>query len=89
GSPFAEALTPRFWDICDDVMGVGRWNAFHSLGWWPVNFPGFATGPWQAPQTFCVTSLPGASGNCAGSNRAAEQKRATDLSMRDGECIRN
>jgi len=48
--PFAEALTPRFWDICDDVMGEGRWNAFDGLGWWPVSFPGFEKGPWQEPQ---------------------------------------
>ncbi|HVF10466.1 MAG TPA: phytanoyl-CoA dioxygenase family protein [Abditibacteriaceae bacterium] len=51
GSPFDEALTPRFWDICDDVMGAGRWKPIRWLGWWPVNFPGFAVGPWQVPQT--------------------------------------
>lgn len=49
--PFADALTPRFWHICDDVIGPGRWNRVDYLGWWPVSFPGFETGLWQPPQT--------------------------------------
>jgi hypothetical protein len=47
--PFAAALTPRFWNICDDVMGEGRWEPISWLGWWPVSFPGFAGGRWKAP----------------------------------------
>jgi hypothetical protein len=48
--PFEAARTQRFWDICDDVMGEGRWNRINYLGWWPVSFPGFEAGPWQEPQ---------------------------------------
>jgi len=48
--PFLAALTQRFWDACDDVMGAGRWNPISHLGWWPVSFPGFEAGPWREPE---------------------------------------
>ncbi|MEO6908591.1 MAG: phytanoyl-CoA dioxygenase family protein [Abditibacteriaceae bacterium] len=48
--PFADALTPKFWSICNDLMGEGRWGKIDRLGWWPVSFPGFETQPWSAPE---------------------------------------
>src|SRR5689334_3755005 len=49
--PFDAAFTDRFWAGCDDVMGEGRYVHINILGWWPVSFPGFETGPWQPPET--------------------------------------
>lgn len=51
GEPFESAFTPRLEGAFDDLMGEGRWILPHALGWWPVLFPGFATGPWQEPTT--------------------------------------
>ena len=47
--PFASALTPRFWQVCDELMGKDRWQPIDYLGWWPVSFPGFEKEKWRAP----------------------------------------
>lgn len=44
-------FTPRLNAGLDEVMGQGRWIPVHSLGWWPVSFPGFDAPPWQGPTT--------------------------------------
>lgn len=46
------AFTSRVSDAFDDLMGAGRWEHQnpHSLGWWPISFPGFHARPWQEPK---------------------------------------
>lgn len=48
-TPETEACyTPRVLAAFDDLLGEGRWNRPSGLGWWPVIFPGFASGEWEA-----------------------------------------
>lgn len=46
GEPFMSAITKRFTDAVDDLIGEGRWKPLENLGWWPCIFPGFDTGEW-------------------------------------------
>lgn len=47
GDPWMRTCTPRYEAAVDDLMGAGRWRPIPDLGWWPVLFPGFDTGPWS------------------------------------------
>ena len=51
GEPFSLARTQRLSDAVDELMGAGRWTTYPQMGWWPVLFPGFHSGPWVAPET--------------------------------------
>lgn len=46
GEPFMSAITKRFTDAVDDLVGEGRWEPLQNLGWWPCIFPGYDTGEW-------------------------------------------
>ncbi len=43
-SPFVDALTARFRDAVDQLVGVDRWVLRNEIGWWPVTFPGYDGG---------------------------------------------
>lgn len=49
GAPFSDAYTPRVTGAFDELLGPGRWIQDRWLGFWPILFPGFASGPWTAP----------------------------------------
>lgn len=49
--PFGQAISRRYLDACDDLMGEGRYVPTTALGWWPVSFPGFDAPPWRPPET--------------------------------------
>ena len=45
--PIPQIYTPRFWGVCDDLLGAGRYNRPGGTGYLVLNFPGFATPPWK------------------------------------------
>jgi hypothetical protein len=45
-SPYTDALTDRFQSAVDQLVGPGRWEMTHQMGWWPINFPGFDHPPY-------------------------------------------
>ena len=45
GSPWMDAVTPRFASAMDQLAGVGRWKPHTQMGWWPIRFPGFPDSP--------------------------------------------
>jgi hypothetical protein len=47
GAPYSQAYTPQVKGAFDQLMGAGRWVPWEGLGWWPVTFPGFHSGPWK------------------------------------------
>ena len=46
GSPWLDAVTPRFNAAVDQLVGAGRWAPHTTMGWWPIRFPGFADPPY-------------------------------------------
>lgn len=50
GPEIDRCYSRRVCDAFDDLTGEGRWVNPGGLGWWPVIFPGFDKGPWQAPK---------------------------------------
>jgi hypothetical protein len=44
--PYTDALTDRFRAAADQLVGPGRWEMTKEMGWWPINFPGFADPPY-------------------------------------------
>jgi ectoine hydroxylase-related dioxygenase (phytanoyl-CoA dioxygenase family) len=45
-APYTDALTERFHSAVDQLVGAGRWNMTHAMGWWPITFPGFDDPPY-------------------------------------------
>jgi hypothetical protein len=45
-SPYTDALTTRFHSAVDQLVGPGRWEMTQTMGWWPINFPGFDDPPY-------------------------------------------
>jgi hypothetical protein len=43
---YTDALSERFRAAVDQLVGPGRWELTQEMGWWPVNFPGFADAPY-------------------------------------------
>jgi hypothetical protein len=43
-------LSDRFYGAVDDLLGQDAWEPPGGLGWWPVLFPGFHSGPWSPPK---------------------------------------
>jgi Phytanoyl-CoA dioxygenase (PhyH) len=46
GSPWMDAVTPRFAAAMDQLAGAGRWAPHTAMGWWPIRFPGFRDPPY-------------------------------------------
>jgi hypothetical protein len=46
GSPWMDAVTPRFAAAMDQLVGSNRWEPHTGMGWWPIRFPGFDSPPY-------------------------------------------
>jgi len=46
GSPWMDAVTPRFAAAMDQLAGVNRWEPLTEMGWWAIRFPGFDDPPY-------------------------------------------
>jgi hypothetical protein len=46
GAPWLDAVTPRFNDAMNQLVGAGRWAAHTRMGWWPIRFSGFPDPPY-------------------------------------------
>jgi hypothetical protein len=46
GSPWMDAVTPRFRAAMDQLAGAHRWEPYTTMGWWPIRFPGFDDPPY-------------------------------------------
>jgi Phytanoyl-CoA dioxygenase (PhyH) len=46
GSPWTDAVTPRFAAAMDQLVGPNRWEPLTEMGWWPIRFPGFDDPPY-------------------------------------------